>query len=226
MSFLTSINPLTEERVGQVPLTTHSDLSRVMSRAHRALPAWSALSAQSRGELFKRAGEQLAKHAEELAELIGKEMGKPRRFGEGEVQYCASGMAQRVDNIIGALQPVVTQEHGVETVISYQPVGVVAAISPWNFPVMMPHKMVIPALMAGNTVVLKPSEETPLAAQAYADILNQFLPEGVLQVVHGGRELGRSLVEADVSLVSFTGSRNAGVQIMKSCAGASYTPSA
>jgi acyl-CoA reductase-like NAD-dependent aldehyde dehydrogenase len=92
-------------------------------------------------------------------------------------------------------------------------------ISPWNYPMSMPQWMVVPALVAGNAVVLKPSEETPLIAQAYADVLNESLPNDVLQVIHGADAQGKALVQSDVQMVAFTGSRQAGISIMGAAAG-------
>jgi acyl-CoA reductase-like NAD-dependent aldehyde dehydrogenase len=117
-----------------------------------------------------------------------------------------------------ALAPEVLEDEHVRTTVYRDPFGVCAAITPWNFPMSMPHWMVLPSLMAGNTVVLKPSEKTPLVGQAYADVLNEVLPAGVLQVVHGDEAQGKALVAADVDLVAFTGSRAAGAAILGAAA--------
>ena len=95
--------------------------------------------------------------------------------------------------------------------------GVSAAITPWNFPMLMPQQCILPSLMAGNCVVFKPSEETPLVGQAYADVLNEFLPENVLQIVHGADDQGKALVASDINLVAFTGSREVGSKILTAC---------
>lgn len=215
---LQSFNPATGELVGEVPVSSSAEISDMVVAARAASTQWRQTDIRSRAEMLVQAGRDLSEESRSIGELLSREMGKPLKNAVGEVRYCASGMADKVENIIAALQPVVTSDNLVETVISYQALGVVAAISPWNFPVMMPNKMIIPALMAGNTVVIKPSEETPLAAQAYVDVLNRYLPENVLQIAHGARDQGKALVDSDVNLVSFTGSRAAGVQIMKSCA--------
>ena len=106
-----------------------------------------------------------------------------------------------------ALSPERLEDDAVISDLVFDPFGVCAAITPWNFPVSMPHWAVVPALMAGNTVVLKPSEKTPLVADEYIRLLREHLPEGVVQVVHGDEEQGRALVAADVQLIAFTGSR-------------------
>lgn len=214
---LVSINPATGEPVGSVTPTPLAEIANLVATAQARRPSWSAMSLKARGDMLKKAGQALLEQAPSLGLLLSQEMGKPLKMGVAEVEYCGTGMADKIDNIIAALQPVVTSSNTVISTLSYRPVGVVCAISPWNFPVMMPHKMLIPALMAGNTVILKPSEETPLAAQAYVNILNLFLPKDVLQIVQGGRNQGKMLVEDQVNMVSFTGSRTAGIDIMQCC---------
>jgi succinate-semialdehyde dehydrogenase/glutarate-semialdehyde dehydrogenase len=141
-------------------------------------------------------------------------MGKPRAEAIGEVRGCGERLNDTLSEIAAALRPETVEDGRSRSTIHHDPFGVCAAITPWNFPLAMPHWTVIPALMAGNTVVLKPSELTPLIAQAYADVLVEHLPKGVLQVVHGADEQGRALVEAPVDLIAFTGSRETGQKIL------------
>ncbi|MFK7883355.1 MAG: aldehyde dehydrogenase, partial [Phycisphaerales bacterium] len=170
-----------------------------------------------RADIIRPAGARLVERAEELGELLSREQGKPIPEGIGEVRGCGARTSDEVDEIADAVQAQVLSGDGVQSTVYHDPYGVCAAITPWNFPMLMPHWMVLPALVAGNTVILKPSEETPLIAQAYADALNEFLPAGVLQVVHG-REQGPALVQADVDLIAFTGSKATGQAIMRSAA--------
>ncbi|NCF80808.1 MAG: aldehyde dehydrogenase family protein [Proteobacteria bacterium] len=215
---LKSYDPSSGEPVGEVPITPPDSIPSIVARAHKAGNGWSELPATKRAELFKQAGQRLVERADELGVLLSREMGKPRKYGIGEVGYCGSSLAGKVDSIVAALEPQVSDGGSTESTIYYDPLGVCAVISPWNYPMSMPQWMVIPALMAGNTVVLKPSEETPLIAQAYADVLNEFLPEGVLQVIHGADAQGKALVQADVQMIAFTGSRQAGINIMGAAA--------
>jgi acyl-CoA reductase-like NAD-dependent aldehyde dehydrogenase len=113
----------------------------------------------------------------------------------------------------------VIEDERVRSTVYRDPYGVCAAIAPWNFPFAMPHWMVLPALATGNAVVLKPSEQTPLVGQAYADLLDELLPPDVLLVVQGAEAQGAALVAADIDLVAFTGSRAAGKHIMAAAAG-------
>lgn len=211
---LVSLDPATGEPVGSVPVTPPAQVAAVVARAREALPAWRDLGAAGRADLLAQAGPVFLERASELGELLSREQGKPVKEATGEVKSCGWGLREELDEIIEALAPEELVDKRTRTVVHRDPFGVCAAITPWNFPISMCAWMVIPALMAGNTVVLKPSEETPLIAQAYADVLNAFLPEGVLQVVHGADAVGKALVAADVDLIAFTGSREAGSHIL------------
>ncbi len=215
---LISTNPSTGEEVGRVPITPVSEIDSVIAKARAALPGWQALSAQERADMLKGAGEALVARAEELGELLSREQGKPIAEGIGEVNACGSRLAEEADEIAKAVAPEVLTDDGVESTIYYDGYGVCAAITPWNFPILMPHWMILPALVAGNTVICKPSEQTPLIADAYVKVLQEFLPEGVLQIVHGEDEQGKALVAGDVDMIAFTGSKNAGQHIMQSAA--------
>ncbi len=212
---LTSLDPATGEALGQVAISSSENIHICVSRARDALEQWQTMTAIERGQRLKQAGPVLLEQAKQLGELLCREMGKPRKSGIGEVKSCGHSLAEKIDNITAALQPRHTTDRGIETTTSYNAMGVAAIISPWNYPMAMPQWMLLPALVAGNCVILKPSEETPLIAQAYVDILNKFLPPGVLQIVQGADEQGKILVEADVNLIAFTGSRRVGIDIMR-----------
>jgi len=216
---LESMNPSTGETVGAVPVTPVSEIPEIVARSAAAQREWASLSAQERADILRPAGQVLQDRAEELGKLLTREQGKPLKGGIGEVRGCGSRMSQEVDEIAKAVRPEILKGDGVTSTINYDPFGVCAAITPWNFPILMPHWMAVPALVTGNTVVLKPSEQTPLIAQAYADVLNQFLPENVLHVVHGEDDQGKALVAADVDIIAFTGSKVVGQHIMAAAAG-------
>ncbi len=213
-NMLTSTNPANNAVVGQVPITPVEQIAGIVTTAKQAAKQWRKVSLAERGEKLKQAGVKLQEKAAEIGQLISDEMGKPVASGTSEAKFCGRGMASKVDKIAKALQSEIAVHGPMETQTHYDALGVCAAISPWNYPLSMPQTMVIPALMAGNSVILKPSEETPLSAQAYVDVLNEFLPEGLLQIVHGADEQGKALVKADVDLIAFTGSRAAGINIM------------
>lgn len=215
---LDSFDPATGARVGSVPITPADSVPAVVARARAAQGPWWELGAAARADLLAQAGPVFEAEAEALGELLTREMGKPLKEAIGEVRSCGYGLREELDDVVAALAPEVLQDKRTRTVLYRDPFGVCAAITPWNFPISMPHWMCLPALAAGNAVVLKPSEETPLIAQAYADVLNRFLPEGVLQVVHGADAQGKALVSAEVDLIAFTGSRDAGSHILGAAA--------
>ncbi len=215
---LESFNPSTGESVGSVPITPANQVDAVIAKARAAAPAWAALSAQERADMLKPAGKVLIERADELGRILSLEQGKPLAEGIGEVKSCGNRMDGETDEVAKAVQPDTLTDEGIESKLYYDPFGVCATITPWNFPILMPHWTIVPALVAGNTVVLKPSEQTPLIADEYVKVLNEFLPEGVLQIIHGEDEQGKALVAGDVDLIAFTGSKTAGQHIMAAAA--------
>ncbi|MEE2856319.1 MAG: aldehyde dehydrogenase family protein [Planctomycetota bacterium] len=216
---LISLNPATGEEVGRLPITPVDQIAAVVATARAAQPAWGRLSLQQRADQMRPFGDALVSAAEELGTLLTREMGKPLAEGIGETKHCGSTLGNTLDELIEALTPEPMDDKSVSSTLVFDPLGVCAGITPWNFPLSMPHWTVIPALMAGNSVVLKPSEKTPLVAQAYAELLMSHLPEGVLQVIHGDGTQGQALVAADVDLIAFTGSRATGAHILESAGG-------
>lgn len=215
---LTSYDPCDGEPIGEVEITPPELITRRVDEARRAQPAWADMPIEARAQCLLQAAEVLNAEGRELGQLLSREMGKPTRAGLGEVFYCASSIVGKTREIIAALKPRSVEDDSVRSIIYQDPLGVCAAIAPWNYPMSMPQWLVLPALMAGNSVVLKPSEETPLIAQAYVDILNRFLPPGVLSIVHGADQQGKALVQSDVDLIAFTGSLAAGRDILSTAA--------
>jgi len=218
METLKSYNPATGAAVGEVPVTQPEDISAVVDRSRAAQPAWAALGHEGRARLLTEAAESFPDKTDDLARLITQEMGKPLFEAEIEAKSLAH-VASELTEIGEALAPEIFDDGRSHSTVYHDPLGVCAAITPWNFPMSMPAWMVLPALAAGNTVVLKPSEETPLCGQAYADVLNEHLPANVLIVVHGADEQGKRLVESDVDLIAFTGSRETGKHILRQASG-------
>jgi len=211
---LVSIDPANGEVVGSVARTPIEAIPRLVFQAHEAQRGWGALTHAQRADVLRPAAARLKAEARRLGELASREMGKPLPEAIGEANYCADGFAGELDEIVAALADIVREDKRVTSILRHAPLGVCAAITPWNFPLLMPHQSVLPALVAGNAVLLKPSEETTLVACEYAKILNEFLPAGVLTPVFGDGREGRALVLADVNLIVFTGSRETGKRIM------------
>jgi len=219
MDVLRSLDPATGEVVGDVPVTPPEAVQDAVDRVRSAQPGWAALGTSGRAEVLARAAQVLTDRADRHAELITREMGKPLKESRIEAKSLGTGLERELEEMIEALEPDVIESAGTRSTVYHDPLGVVGAITPWNFPMSMPHWMVLPSLMGGNGVVLKPSEETPLCGQAYADALNEVLPEGILVVVHGADEQGKALVRSDVDMIAFTGSREVGKHILREASG-------
>lgn len=208
---LVSYNPVNGEKLGDVTVDTSQDITHKVGLAHEAAKEWQAKGLDGRLAFIEKAWAAAEPHIREMAELMSREMGKDIQRSGGESNGTVYGGPYIAREAKEALSP---QSTGGGTVIQYRSLGVVAVISPWNYPLAMANNLIVPALMAGNPVVFKPSEETPLVADRFVEILNRVLPPNVLQIVHGDGEQGRTLVESDVNLIAFTGSQAVGKDIM------------
>jgi succinate-semialdehyde dehydrogenase/glutarate-semialdehyde dehydrogenase len=216
-TILESINPATGEVVGSVPITPTDAIAGIVEKARTAQKSWNELGLDKRIEILRPAAKRLAEKAPEIGKLMTSEMGKSTPEAQGEASYTADKFATELEEAADAFAPEIIEDESVKSTLYRDPLGVSVAITPWNFPELMPQQCILPSLVAGNTVIFKPSEDTPLTGQAYADVLNEFLPEGVLQVVHGADDQGKELVDSDINLVAFTGSRAVGAKILTAC---------
>ncbi|HJA61136.1 MAG TPA: aldehyde dehydrogenase family protein [Candidatus Brevibacterium intestinavium] len=212
-------DPATGEIVGRTRQGSPADIDSAVAAARRAQPAWAGQTAQERSDRLNAAADAIEGSAEALAELLSREQGKPlngpnARF---EVGACAAWLRA---NAAFELDPEVVVEDGeTHAELHYRPVGVVGAVGPWNWPMMISVWQFAPALKMGNTVVLKPSEYTPLSVQALVAVVNQALPADVLAVVPGDGAVGAALTShADVDKIMFTGSTKTGQAIMRTAA--------
>ncbi|TDL31598.1 aldehyde dehydrogenase family protein [Arthrobacter nitrophenolicus] len=215
----TIFNPATGEPVGEAPVHTVADLQRAIDVAVDAQPAWATLGHEARSAALLRAADAIEDRAEELAQLLSREQGKPlngpnARF---EVGACAAWLRAAAGTPLEAETLVDDGETRAE--LHYRPIGVVGAIGPWNWPMMITVWQVAPALRMGNAVVVKPSEYTPLSVLALVETINEALPEGLLTVVSGGRDVGEVLASHPaIGKVMFTGSTATGKAIIRSSA--------
>lgn len=207
-------NPATGELLGSFPLSGAAEANAAVAAARTAFDTWRLVPAPKRGEILYRVGELLTRHKEELARTMTQEMGKVLKETRGDVQegidmaYYMGGEGRRLS---GYSVPVeLPNKSGMAM---RDPVGVVACITPWNFPIAIPTWKMFPALVAGNTVVIKPASDTPLSALRLVEILYEAgLPDGVVNIVFGpGGTVGEALLHhPDVAVVSFTGSTESG----------------
>jgi aldehyde dehydrogenase (NAD+) len=218
------VNPATEEVIATVPSAGADDLDAAVQAARAALGGpWSALSARERGRLVRRLGERLLARADEIARLETLHNGKPisesRQIEIPAAAECFEYYGGWSDKIMGETIPV---KGNYLTYTLREPIGVVAAIVPWNFPLLLAAWKVAPALACGNTVILKPASQTPLTAIALGEIaIEAGLPPGVLNVLTGpGATLGQAIVEhPGIDKIAFTGDTATGKGIMRGAAG-------
>jgi lactaldehyde dehydrogenase / glycolaldehyde dehydrogenase len=211
-------NPSTTEFITTVPDSDASDVARAVAAARAAQPAWERLPAIQRATHIRSVAAKLREHKTRLARRISLEQGKILPLAEVEIDFTANYMdymaewARRIEGeILNSDRP------GEQIHLYRRPIGVVAGILPWNFPFFLIARKMAPALVAGNTIVIKSSEETPLNAFDFTDLLAECdLPKGVFNLVTGGRDTGAALSShKDVGLISFTGHVGTGMKIME-----------
>ncbi|WP_419709953.1 NAD-dependent succinate-semialdehyde dehydrogenase [Pseudomonas sp. NFX224] len=216
------LNPATGELIADVQKAGAEETNLAIAAANRALPAWRKLTAKERSQRIKRWGELMLSNQKDLATLLSREQGKPLAEAMGEVVYAASFLewfAEEAKRAYGDVIP--SHKADARIIVVKEAIGVVAAITPWNFPLAMVTRKVGPALAAGCTMILKPSEETPLSAFALAVLAEQAgIPAGVFNVVSGDAVAIGGALQASgiVRKLSFTGSTRTGKLLMRQAA--------
>ena len=220
------VDPATGETVEHVPRMGAAETTRALRAAEDALPAWRGLLARDRARILRRWSDLMLEHEAQLARLLTIEQGKPLAESHAEIVYAASFLewfGEEAKRVYGDTIPTNMLDRRV--VVTKQPVGVTAGITPWNFPAAMVTRKAAPALAAGCTMVLKPAEQTPLSALAVAKLGEEAgLPPGVFGLVTGSAEdapeIGRTMTSSPiVRKLGFTGSTEVGKLLMAQCAG-------
>jgi acyl-CoA reductase-like NAD-dependent aldehyde dehydrogenase len=211
---LNVVNPATGESIEEIETSTREDLDQAAGKAKQGFEEWRAFAGLDRAEVFHEISRSLRDHSGELAEIMTREGGKPYIENHDEVTWTAAcfdyyGEIAR-DNVGYLPAPIEPQQLAL---VIREPVGTVACIVPWNYPLLLAAWKVAPALAAGNAVILKPSEETPLATRRMAELIDG-LPKGLFQVVYGAGDVGEMLVRhPGVDMVAFTGSQETGRKV-------------
>lgn len=213
-------NPATGELIGHAPISSSVEIADAIARAKNTQPSWAAKSDKERKAIMMKVANILTENSEYLANRITKEQGKPLA-GPGslfEMQACV-GWTQ-VPASLDLPVEVVFEDETRKDELHRKPIGVIGAITPWNWPLMIAIWQIIPALRVGNTVVIKPSEYTTLATLEMIKLINQVLPEGVLNVITGDGKVGAQLVEnQNIDKIMFTGSEKTARKIIQSSGG-------
>ncbi|MGW6697448.1 aldehyde dehydrogenase family protein [Nocardia sp. NPDC055049] len=212
------VNPADGTVVADAPIASAADLSDALAAATAAFPAWSDKSIKERGDYLRTFAQAVSDHLEELATLLTLEQGKPRHSLAAEEMY---GAIEFLTGTADLDLPVQVLRDGPELRVEAHrvPLGVVAAITPWNMPVVLSIAKLAPNLLAGNTIILKPAPTTPLTLLRIGELANSIFPPGVLNVVSGGDLVGRRLSEDPaVKKITFTGSTAVGKQVLRAAA--------
>jgi succinate-semialdehyde dehydrogenase/glutarate-semialdehyde dehydrogenase len=215
-------NPATGEVIAQVPVMGAEETRRAVAAAKAAMKGWAARTAGERARILRRFFDLMLENQDELAELLTREQGKPLREAKGEIAYAASFIewfAEEAKRTYGDVIPSHAADKRI--VVLKQPIGVVGAVTPWNFPSAMITRKIGPALAAGCGVVLKPAGQTPLSALALAVLAEEAgLPAGIFNVVTGSASAigGELTANNDVRKISFTGSTEVGRTLMRQSA--------
>jgi acyl-CoA reductase-like NAD-dependent aldehyde dehydrogenase len=217
-----SVSPANGETIGVFPKSGPEDVDRAVAAAKQAFEEWRLVPAPKRGEILFRFGQLLIEQKDDLTDLMTREMGKVKAEAGGDVQEAidmAYYMAGEGRRLFGQTTPSELRDKFNMSV--RMPIGVVGAITPWNFPIAIPSWKMLPALVCGNTVVFKPATDTPLLGERFVEVLDEAgLPKGVVNIVHGGGgAVGDRLVRhPDVPVITLTGSRETGVEVMRNAA--------
>lgn len=221
---LKSFNPATKEFLGSVPISSDEDVDQAYYLAGKAFESWKAFPLKNRIGLIREVGNVIFDERDEIAKLITAETGKPIMESyssdllatlDAISYYCKNARKILKKEKIRLYQPFLW---GKKAWIEYEPLGPVAVISPWNYPLSIPMATLIPVILAGNTVLFKPSEHTPIVGRKIKEIFDRAsLPDGVLNILYGDGKIGQSMIKKPVRKIFFTGSSDTGKSVMKDC---------
>jgi acyl-CoA reductase-like NAD-dependent aldehyde dehydrogenase len=208
------IDPTTKEKLWDVPVASKEDVEDAVKAANSAYRKWSTKSWEERQQALARFKDVYSSYIDELTGLLLQETGKPKQFSEAEVKSGLAWFDWHVKLSQPAQEPYEDEERTIRT--KYLPLGVVAAICPWNFPIVLSLGKILPAVLTGNAVIIKPSPFTPYTSLKLVELAQQVFPPGLVQVLGGDDKLGPALVaHPGIHKISFTGSIATGKRIMQ-----------
>lgn len=215
--FILDINPATGVIIEKIKCSSPGEVASGVKLARKAFKIWSKTPLKKRIALFKNIARDLHKEKKAIGQIITKEMGKVYRSAVGECEGTAYAIEENIKMAELAAATEMYKEDKLVTELHRVPLGAVAVITPWNFPVGMPESLLTPAILMGNTVVFKPSENTPMTGKAIYEIYNRYLPKGVINLLQGAEEVGEMVIHSDIDMVAFVGSQAVGKKIMEAC---------
>ncbi len=224
MKYLFPRSPLNGKKLKKIPITSNARIKVMIGKARRAQQVWMALSARQRARILLKLIPLINKRMKRIALTIHREMGKPYWDAVREIESVPESVKFHCLNDPGYLEPITLQKTKTESNIQlFEPMGIVAVITPWNFPFAIPFDGILPSLIAGNAVIFKPSELVTrtgmLVMSIFRELEKHGLPKNLVCFAAGSKETGRFIVKQDIDMVSFVGSRRAGIEIMRDSAG-------
>lgn len=225
-ALLESINPSTREVLGRAPIMSELQVKEAVERSRKAYEMWQLTSYKQRTRYIFKLREKIAEHADEIAKLISEEVGKPLPESylselNGPLDTC-TWLAENIekllaDQTIALSNPLLNSK---QSIVAFEPLGVVGIIAPWNYPFSIPMMTAVMSVMVGNTVVIKPSEKSPLIGIKIGELFQEAgFPAGVVEIVTGDRETGKALSQCELDKIIFTGSVRGGMHIMEQASG-------
>lgn len=217
--FIMDHNPSTGEILEKIKISSPGEVGSCIKLARKAYKTWYAIPLKSRIATLRKIEKDIEKSTDLIARTISAEMGKPFKHSLKEVETALSTINVNINLSEEAFKTVIYKDKNQITEVQRIPLGVIAVITPWNYPFDIPISFIIPALLAGNCVVFKPSEFTPLSGKHIYEIFNKHLPKGVINIVQGAEEVGDMILASDIDMVTFIGSRDTGKRIFSECSG-------
>ncbi len=212
--FIMDINPFTGEMLEKIKCSSPGEITSAIKLSKKALKQWSGISLKTRIKHFLGIAGQIKKEKRDLSRMITLEMGKPLNQSEREVDNLIDNINYLCELAEEAFEKEIYREGSIKSEVIRNPVGIVAVFTHWNYPVLIPSKVIITAALAGNSVIFKPSDVTPLSGKLLYEIFNRNLPKGVVNVIQGGEEVTDFLLTCDINMVSFVGMREEGKRIL------------
>jgi len=215
--FIIDHNPSTGETIDKIKCSSSGEVASGVKLARKAYKTWGEVSLKNRIIAMRKIAKDIFKDKVTIAKTISNEMGKIFKSSQKEVQDAFELIEENINLSSRAFETEIFRNKTLVTEVLRVPIGVVAIISPWNYPAEIPISLLVPAILAGNSTVFKPSEYTPLTGKAIYEIFNRHLPKGVINIVQGADEVGEILLQSDIEMVTFVGSQDVGKKVMAAC---------
>lgn len=215
--FIIDHNPSTGDIIEKIKISSPGEVASCIKLAKKATKSWWEIPLKNRISLLRKIEKDIFKAKSSIAKTISAEMGKPISYAVQEVETALKTIDVNINLAEKAFSTEIYKDKNLVTEVLRVPVGVIAVITPWNYPFDIPVAFIVPALLAGNCVVFKPSEFTPLSGKHIYEIFNKYLPKGVINIIQGAEEVGDIILQSDIDMVAFVGSREVGKRIFSEC---------